>query len=88
MFKFLFKPKLTATLIKGGTQARVKAKHMKPDELLILMYMTINQVASYLKMDRRQLMNKIIDLDKIISRDKKKKEKEQYKITQKAKHQK
>jgi hypothetical protein len=88
MFKFLFKPKLTATLVNGGTQARVKAKHIKSDELLILIYMTINQVAAYLKMDRRQLMNRIIDLDRIIEKDKKRKSKESYKIIQKIKHQK
>lgn len=88
MFKFIFKPKLTATLIKGGSQAKIKAKHIKADELLILMYLTVRQVAQYLKMDHRALMNKLIDLDKIILKDNKKKQKESYKIIQKAKHQK
>jgi hypothetical protein len=79
MFKFFFKPQIKATLIKGGSQVKMKIRNATREQTMILMYLTVRQVAKALKMQERELMNKIIDLDKTIIKSQKLEQKEAYK---------
>lgn len=78
MFKF-FKPKIKATLIKNGSQVDIKIKNANAEQILIMLFLTIKQIALYLKVDKRHVMNKLIDLDKQIVRSEKRAQKEIYK---------
>jgi len=70
------KPTLKAKLIKGGTQAKVNLINMSAEQTLILLYMTILQVAKMMRKDHRHIMNRLIDLDKQIIRTQKEEERE------------
>lgn len=69
------KPTLKAKLIKGGTQAKVNLINMNAQQTIILLYMTILQVAKMMNKDSREIMNKLVDLDKQIIRTHKKEQK-------------
>ncbi len=58
-------------MIAGGSKVKVKLMHANADQSMILLYMTIQQIAKGLKVDHRHLLNKLIDLDKRIVRNSK-----------------
>lgn len=79
MFKFitkLRKPTIKAQLINKGTQAKVVFTNVASDQVMILLFMTMKQIAKSLGMEPRALMNRVIDLDKSIVKAKKDEEKE------------
>lgn len=88
MLKFFFKPKIKATLIRGGTAVKVAVKNATNEQTVIILFLAIKQIAKGLGMEQRQLMNRLIDLDKTIVREKNRLKKEMYKQEQEIKHQK
>lgn len=71
MFNFFKKPTIKARLIKGGKQASVTLSNVSAEQTMILLFMTMQQIAVAMNMETRQLMNKVIDLDKTIVKAKK-----------------
>lgn len=65
------KPTINARMIKKGAQVKVKIINANADQTMILLYMTIKQIALSLKVDHRHLMNKLVDLDKRIIKNSK-----------------
>lgn len=78
MFKFLFKPTIKSKLVKGGEYAEVTLKNATPRETYLLLYLTMCDLASRLNMEPRALMNKVIDLDKQLTKLQKIQKKEAY----------
>lgn len=71
IFDIFRSPTLKAKMIKGGAQVKVSLINLKPQQTMILLFMAIKQIAKSLGMQDRELMNKIIALDKSIVRDEK-----------------
>lgn len=88
MFTFLFKPKIKAKLIKKGSAVKVSVINSKPEQTIIILFLTIKQVAKGMGLEFRQLMNNLIDIDKTVVKSQNRERKEHYKQEQKAKHQK
>lgn len=78
MFKFLFKPTIKATLIKNGTGADITTRHINSRQVFLLLYLLIKQLAKDLGMDTRQLINRVVDLDKQLIKTQKAEKKEAY----------
>jgi len=78
MFKFLFKPTIKATLIKGGTGADITTRNINSRQVFLLLYLLIKQLAKDLGMDTRQLINRVVDLDKQLIKTQKAEKKEAY----------
>ena len=68
MFKFLRKPTIKAQLVRGGKNVSVKLINSTPDQTMIMLFLAMKQIAGHMKMAPRELMNKVIDLDKTIVR--------------------
>lgn len=61
------KPRVTAKLIKKGSQAKVKMYNLTDqNEILILLFLMTKALAPKMRMEHRQLMNKVIEMDKVI----------------------
>lgn len=73
------KPSIKAVLIDSGTKAKIDLTNINKQNALVLVFMIIRFVARHLKMSDRELMNKIIDLDKTIVKNDKKSTKKVYK---------
>lgn len=78
MFKFLFKPTIKAKLLKGGQEAEITLKHATPRQTYLLIYLMISDLAKRLGMEPRALMNRVVDLDKQLTKIKKVEKKEAY----------
>lgn len=76
MFKFFRKPFIKAVLRSKTNEVKIDVKYASSHDLFIILFSMIRKVASLLKMDFRQLVNKIIEVDKSIIRQKKIAEKE------------
>lgn len=85
MFNF-FKPQLKATLINQQTQVKMKIRNANAQQALLLVYLTICQVAKALGMQDRELMNKILDLDRTIEKQEKGRKKALYRQEQQIKN--
>ena len=59
-----------------GDKAHVELRHIIPSQVVIALFSAVHQSARLMKVDPRFLMNQIIECDKKIQKDKKKKEKE------------
>ncbi len=71
IINFFTKPKISATLI-DASHAKVLFRNVTAEETMIILFAIIDKTSKALGMqDHRQLMNKIIDLDKTIVRAKK-----------------
>lgn len=79
MFKFLIKPKIKATLINKGSSVKVSIINATAEQTMIILFLLIKQVAKSLNLEHRQLLNRIIDLDKNIVRAQNRDKKEAYK---------
>lgn len=88
MFKFFFKPKIKTTLIKGGNAVKIAIIRANAEQTIVMLFLTINQIAKDMGLDPRNLMNRMLDLDKTIQKARKKEKKQAYTEAQKAKHQK
>jgi len=86
MFKSFFKPSLKATLIKQETQVKMKIRNANAQQALLLAYLVVCQVAKALKMQDRELMNKLLDLDRTVEKQEKSRKKALYKQEQEIKH--
>jgi len=76
LLTFFTKPTLKAKLIKGGTQAKVTLSNINAQQTLILLYMAIQQIAIAVRMDKRQVLNRLLELDSQIKRTEKQLQKE------------
>lgn len=81
MFNFLKKRQIKSTLIKGGKHVKVSISNVTREDTMIMLFLTIKEVAKFMRMDHRQLLNKLVDLNKTVDKAKKREEKENYKIT-------
>lgn len=86
MFKSFFKPSLKATLINQQTQVKMKIRNANAQQALLLAYLVVCQVAKALKMQDRELMNKLIDLDRTVEKQEKDRKKALYRQEQEVKH--
>jgi len=62
------KPTLKAKLLRGGRMVKVDLIRVSSGNAILLLFSVVKQVAIYLKIDRRFLLNKLVDLDKQIER--------------------
>lgn len=83
MLNFFKKPSVKAKLVNKGTQVKVNFDHATPDQIMTMLFITIQEFAKNMKVDPRYLMNKIIDLDKTIIKNQKVAKKEAYKLKHK-----
>ena len=72
IFDFLRKPSIKAKLVNRGQQVKVNFININEQNTLVLLFLMIKQVASYLKIEHRQLLNDLKDLDTQIVKTKKK----------------
>lgn len=77
IIKKIFKPTIKAKLT-GPNEVHITYKNINSREIFLVLYMTVAETAKTLKMDKRQLMNSIIDLDKQLIRTQKVSKKEEY----------
>lgn len=63
IFDFLRKPSITAKLVTKGQQVKVNFVNINEQNALVLLFLMIKQVASFLKIEHRQLLNDLKDLD-------------------------
>lgn len=77
MFKFLQKPTIKSKLLKGGKEAKITLSNVTAEQTMILLFMTMKQIAISMGIEPRHLMNKVIDLDKTVIKNKKVEEKAQ-----------
>lgn len=75
MFKFFQKPTIKSKLLKGGKEAKITLSNVTAEQTMILLFMTMKQIAISMGIEPRHLMNKVIDLDKTVIKNKKVEEK-------------
>mgnify|MGYP001178303967 CR=1 FL=1 len=68
---FFRKPTIKAKLVKGGTKVKVSLINANKEQTMTLLFLQMKQIAAYMKMEPRALMNKVIDLDKTIVKSQK-----------------
>jgi len=83
---FKRKPSLKATLINQETQVKMRIRNSNAQQAILLAYLTVCQVAKALKMQDRELMNKLLDLDRTIEKQEKSRKKMLYRQEQEVKH--
>lgn len=66
MFNFFKTPTIKARLIHKGTKAKVSFRNINKTDVVVLLFSVVKQTAQMLKIDHRQLMHKLILLDKQI----------------------
>lgn len=88
MFKSFFKPTLKTSLINKETQVKMKIRNANAQQALLLVYLTVCQVAKALGMQDRELMNKILDLDSSVAKQERDRKKALYRQEQEVKHRK
>ncbi len=88
MFKFFFKPKIKAKLIRGGSAVKVSVINATAEQTIIILFLAVKQIAKGMGMDFRQMMNKLVDLDKTIIKAQNHDKKIKYQQEQKVKHRK
>lgn len=71
MFKFLKKPTIKAKLVNNGTKVKVLLSNVNAEQVIILLFMVIKQIATSMGIEHSHLINKIIDIDKTIIHAKK-----------------
>lgn len=76
MFNFLRKPTIKARLVEGGAKAKVQLLNINKQQQVILIFMIIKQVAAGLGMDTRYVLNRLIDMDKGIVKQRKEEERQ------------
>mgnify|MGYP007071571069 CR=1 FL=1 len=69
------RPFLRARLINGKTQVQVSMVNASREQAMLMLFSIIKEMAKTFGMDRRALMNKVIDLDKQIIKNHKAEEK-------------
>ena len=82
---FKGKPSLKATLINQETQVKMKIRNANAQQALLLAYLVVCQVAKVLKMQDRELMNKLLDLDRSVEKQEKSRKKMLYRQEQEVK---
>lgn len=73
---FFIKPRIIAKLIRGGSAVSVKVSSATSvEQIFLILFMLTKQLAQMLKMEHRQLLNKLVDFDKQIIKNAKQEEK-------------
>lgn len=67
MFKFLFKPQIKAKLINDRT-AKIVKSNVSSRETFMLLYLIVRHISNDLNMDPRELINKLKDLHRNLSK--------------------
>lgn len=76
MFNRFRKPTIKARLIEGGAKAKVDMINITRQQTFVLLHMVVKQVAAQLKLDHRFVLNRLLDIDRDITRERKKEEKQ------------
>lgn len=69
MFNFLKKPSLKVHLVDGNATSKVTISNTTNEQAVIMLFTLVKQVALYIKVDHRGLLNKLKDLDTIMKRN-------------------
>lgn len=69
-----FKPTIKSKLVNNGKEVKVSVKNATQKQVIIMLYLTMREVANIFKVPARELMNGVISLDKSIVRIKKNEE--------------
>lgn len=67
MFKFLFKPSLKAKLINDRI-AKITKSNISSRETFMLLYLIVRHISADLNIDTRELINKLKDLHRNLSK--------------------
>ncbi len=68
---FFLRPSIGAKFVSGGKKVKVSISDIDKEQAFTLVFMMLMEVAKYLKMDKRQLLNKLKDLDTQIKKNEK-----------------
>lgn len=60
---FFRKPSIHAKLVNGGKQVKVNLINTTNENVMIMLFLTVKQVAVMLKIDHRHLLNGLKDID-------------------------
>lgn len=67
MFKFFFKPQIKAKLINDRT-AKIVKSNISSRETFMLLYLIVRHISNDLNIDPRELINKLKDLHRNLSK--------------------
>lgn len=70
------RPQLTGYLVKRGRGAKVRISQVSLEQAITILYAIAVRIEAVFKVDRRYVLNKVLDLDTAAKRDRKAQEKE------------
>jgi len=76
MFNKFRKPTIKARLTDGGSKAKVDMINITRHQTFVLLHMVIKQVAAQMRVDHRFVLNRLLDMDRDITRERKKEERQ------------
>lgn len=71
MLNFLRRPSITARLVAGGEKAKVYLTNITKEQQFVLLHMIIKQIAAGMKMDHRYVLNRLLDMEKSVTKARK-----------------
>lgn len=69
--KLFFRPSIAGKFVSRGRKVKVSISNLDKQDSFTLMFMILKEVAKYLGMDHRELLNKLKDLDTQIKKNEK-----------------
>jgi len=75
IFNFFRKPSIHAKLVNGGKQVKVNLVNTTSENVMVMLFLTVKQVAVMMGIDHRHLLNGLKDIDTQMKKAEKKAEK-------------
>ena len=85
LFRFFSRPSISAVILRNE-KARVRFNNPNKEDMMILLYSIVRQTAPLLGFETRQLINKLVDLDKVLAKTASVQKRDEYRAIQQAKH--
>ena len=63
ILNYFRKPSINAKLVNGGKQVKVNLINTTNENVMIMLFLTVKQVAIMMKIDHRHLLNGLKDID-------------------------
>lgn len=74
ILNYFRKPSINAKLVNGGKQVKVNLINTTSENVMIMLFLTVKQVAVMMGIDHRHLLNGLKDIDTQMKKTEKKKE--------------
>jgi len=74
ILNYFRKPSINAKLVNGGKQVKVNLINTTNENVMIMLFLTVKQVAVMMKIDHRHLLNGLKDIDTQMKKTEKKQE--------------